>query len=80
MTTCSCFQPVTCGICVCNPALATVGAAPIVAPNTPLCSPGVGVASCGMSQVTIAGSKTNIWPWVIAIAAGLYLLSKHHKG
>lgn len=68
--TCSSFQPVTCGICICNPNLLTVGCAAAIAPNT----------SCGMSQVTVAAAKTNIWPWVLGIGALLYLLSKHHKG
>jgi hypothetical protein len=80
MPTCSSFQPVTCGICICNPNLLTVGCAAAIAPNTSLCSPGVGQASCGMSQVTVAAGNTNIWPWVIGIGAALYLLSKHHKG
>lgn len=76
----SCFTPITCGICICNPQLAPVGNCDLnVAPNTNLCSPGVGTAACGMSQVTVAAKNTTVWPWVIGIAVGLYLLSKRHR-
>jgi hypothetical protein len=64
------------GLCCFTPQLATVSCGPAIAPVTNLCSPGVGVASCGMSQVTVAASQsTNIWPWVIGIGLGLYWLS-----
>ena len=75
-----CFSPVTCGICICNPNLATVGCAAAIAPNTNLCSPGVGQASCGMSQVTVAAAKSSVLPWVIGIGLALWFLSRHHKG
>jgi hypothetical protein len=73
-------MPTACGICICNPSLSSVGlCAATASPGTPVCG-GVGTSSCGMSTVTIAGSKPTVWPWVIAIGVGLWLLSRHHKG
>jgi hypothetical protein len=65
-----------CGICF-TPTLATVGPAAAISPTCNLCAPGVGTASCGMPQVTVAAAQTNIWPWVIGIGAALWLLSRH---
>lgn len=77
----TCAGPFTCGVCICNPNLLSVSSAgAIVQPSSCLGLPGVGCASCGMPQVTVAAGKTNIWPWVIGIGAVLYLLSRHHRG
>lgn len=76
----NCFTPVTCGICICNPQLASVGTSDLnIAPNTGLCAPGVGTSACGMSQVTVAASQGSVWPWVVGIGIALYLLSKRHR-
>lgn len=74
----NCFDPsmVTCGICICNPALASVPTCAVsVAPNVQVCGGGVGTSSCGMAQVTVAAAKTSILPWVIGIGLALYWLS-----
>lgn len=70
----------TCGICICNPAMCAVGTgAATAAVGTPVCG-SVGTASCGMPQVTIAGTKTPIWIYLAAGAALYLLLSKRRRG
>lgn len=66
----NCFQP----------QLSAVGTCALnIAPNTSLCSPGVGTASCGMSQVTVAASKkTNILPW-IGVAVVFWLVFRKRR-
>lgn len=68
----------TCGLCICNPPLCNVGICAATAnPGSPACG-GISMTSCGMSQVTIAGSTaTNWWPWLLGGAAAWYLLSRH---
>ena len=73
-------MPPTCGICICSPALQSVGiCAATQDTGTPVCG-SITTASCGMPVVSINATKPTIWPWVVAIGVGLWLLSKRHRG
>ena len=47
-------------------------------PGYPVCGGSVGTASCGMAQVTVAGTpaKSNVVLWLLGGAAALYLLKR----
>lgn len=75
----SSVMPTTCGICICNPSLSAVGlCAALTSPGTPACG-SVGTSSCGMATVTVAGTKVNLWPWLIGGGVVLYLLSRKRR-
>jgi hypothetical protein len=64
----------SCGLPSCltcfQPQLAAVGTCALnIPPNTNLCAPGVGTASCGMSQVTVVAKpqSSSVLPWVIGL-------------
>jgi hypothetical protein len=77
----NCFTPVTCGVCMSNPGLLQVGSCALnIAPTVSVCGGSVGTASCGMPQVTIAGAKTNLLPWLIGGGVLLYLFSRRKRG
>lgn len=62
------IMPTTCGICICNPAMCSVG---ICAATQ---NPG------NLATVTVAGSRAaNVWPWLIGGALALYLLTRRKK-
>jgi hypothetical protein len=73
-----CNLPYTCGICICNPAMCSVGVGAATAnPGFPAGGGSVGQASCGMSQVTVsAGPSSNVVLWLLGGAAVLYALRK----
>lgn len=77
----NCFAiPPTCGICICNPSMCRVGVCAATAnAGSPVCGGSVGVASCGMAQVTIAGSpsKSNVVLWLLGGVAALYFLKRY---
>jgi hypothetical protein len=72
--------PMSCGICICNPNLLSVGNCALnIAPTAQVCGGGVGAASCGMAQVTIAAAKSSPLLWLAAGGALLYLLSRRRR-
>jgi hypothetical protein len=78
----SCCAPWTCGICICNPSLAAVGVCAATAnPGSPVSGGSVGTASCGMSQVTIGGTKvnSNVVLWILGGVTALYMLRRYGK-
>lgn len=69
----------TCGLCICNPLMCQVGTGAATAGvGLPVCG-SIGTACCGMPQVSIAGTKTSLWPWLLGGAAVLYLLSRRRR-
>lgn len=76
-----CALPPTCGICICNPSLSSVGICAATAnPGSVVCGGSVGTAACGMAQVTIAGSspgRSNVVLWLLGGIAALYLLKRY---
>jgi hypothetical protein len=75
-----CALPPTCGICICNPSMCRVGVCAATGnPGFPVCGGSVGTASCGMAQVTIAGTpiKSSVVLWLLGGAAALYLLKRY---
>jgi hypothetical protein len=70
--------PWTCGICICNPAMCAVGVSAATAnPGNLAC----GSVSCcgGNATVTVAGSATNLWPWLIGGGLALWLLMRKKR-
>jgi hypothetical protein len=75
-----CFTPVTCGLNICSPTLTSVGTCALnIAPSANVCRGGIGTATCGMPQVTIAAAKSSPLLWLVGAGALLYLLSRRKR-